>query len=169
MKIIDRETVEDAIEIFFSLNDEELKEDVNNLKESQKLIYDLIKTTEKTPFRVPVQMNIVWRLTLVIDHCFNTFYDEMRTIPNSVLLKKMTFMEKEERTQRRDNGGFRAEKIIDESGQKDLIADVMIKAYYCGEEGKVLNESEAYHLNLLIISLVLIYQEQAKKMNFHLN
>jgi hypothetical protein len=86
-------------------------------------------------------------------------------ISYQVVLKQMNIIEKEERTQRRDNGGFDVKKTIDDSGQKDLVEKVIVKAYLFSKGKKFLNENELYHLNLLIIVLVLIYQTETIRMN----
>src|ERR1700722_12900130 len=111
---IDEETTNDAIEIFFSLNDAELTEDVINLKREQKQIYDLINSACEKSFRAGPQRRLVWRISLIIDHCFNTFYEEMPVISYSVVLKNMNIIEKEERTQRRDKGGYDVKKTIED-------------------------------------------------------
>jgi hypothetical protein len=165
MKEIDEDTTNDAIEIFFSLNDEELTEDINNLRREQKQIYDLTNSAAKKSFRAGEQRRMVWRISLIIDHCFNTYYQEMPVISYQVVLKQMNIIEKEERTQRRDKGGFDIKKTIDDSGQKDLVEKIIIKAYLFSKGKKILNENELYHLNLLIIVLVLIYQTETIRMN----
>ncbi len=69
MKLIDQETIDFAEDFFFKLSDMQLKERMEDLKRSQKMVHlQLMDTGKKLHYGDAREL--FWKYFLMVDYCF---------------------------------------------------------------------------------------------------
>ncbi|MEI6817306.1 MAG: hypothetical protein WCL14_11900 [Bacteroidota bacterium] len=163
MKSIDQETIDFAEDFFFKLSDMQLKERMEDLKRSQKMVHlQLMDTGKKLHYGDAREL--FWKYCLMVDYCFKNTYGELQMISSEAISKFFAWRDRIQFEYVIGDGYIDFEKYYLASGQSEFLAYLHNKIFASVmENGDGAKENDT-KIMLGIMTMVFFYQNEIKRM-----